>query len=205
MSGMSMTPSVLSLFVEWSKMSLWMMGPIGLVISLRHRKSPLFLLTSLVGFLAVWVLFGMPLALLIHAVTNSLTDSRSALVSAILLIAVGAYQFSPLHKRVLSKCVNTPESPQYFFGLRIGASCLLGCAPLMIALFIYLAAPNWVMITAALLMVVEFLFPTKSLWARAIGVFSICTSILFATAAPSSAEIPSQQLHLEQHSHHSMN
>jgi predicted metal-binding membrane protein len=186
-------------------MSLWMMGPIALVISLRHRKSPLFLLTSLVGFLAVWVLFGIPLSLLLHAATNSLTNSHSALVSAILLIAVGAYQFSPLHKRALSKCVNTPESPQNFFGIRAGISCLVGCAPLMIALFIYMSAPNWVMILAALLMIAEYAFPTKTFWPRTIGVFSVSTSILFFTATPSSAEIPSQQLHLEQHSHHSMN
>jgi hypothetical protein len=75
----------------------------------------------------------------------------------------------------------------------------------MIALFIYMSAPNWVMILAALLMIAEYAFPTKTFWPRTIGVFSVSTSILFFTATPSSAEIPSQQLHLEQHSHHLMN
>ncbi|MCA2008468.1 DUF2182 domain-containing protein [Tritonibacter mobilis] len=100
------------------------------------------------GYLIVWVGFSLLAAALqlalVHAgLVSVFGDSRSSLLSAVLLLIAGGYQFTPLKDACLSKC----RRPLVFFmqhweegplrnGLRLGAVCLGCCWALMLLAFV---------------------------------------------------------------------
>ncbi|WP_420002682.1 DUF2182 domain-containing protein [Arenibacterium sp. LLYu02] len=100
------------------------------------------------GYLLVWIGFslmaaGLQLVLLRADLISVFGDSRSGLLSALLLLIAGGYQFTPLKTQCLSKC----RRPLVFFmqhwdegafrnGLRLGAVCLGCCWALMLLAFV---------------------------------------------------------------------
>ena len=100
------------------------------------------------GYLLVWIGFsllaaGLQLVLLQADLISVFGDSRSGLLSALLLLIAGGYQFTPLKAQCLSKC----RRPLVFFmqhwdegafrnGLRLGAVCLGCCWALMLLAFV---------------------------------------------------------------------
>lgn len=100
------------------------------------------------GYLLVWIGFsllaaGLQLVLLRADLISVFGDSRSGLLSALLLLIAGGYQFTPLKAQCLSKC----RRPLVFFmqhwdegafrnGLRLGAVCLGCCWALMLLAFV---------------------------------------------------------------------
>ena len=100
------------------------------------------------GYVAVWMGFSIFAAALQMILFNAdlisaFGDSRSGVLSAVLLAAAGLYQFSPIKEACLSKC----RQPMTFFmqhfdegpwrnGVRLGLVCLGCCWALMLLGFV---------------------------------------------------------------------
>jgi predicted metal-binding membrane protein len=179
MGGMEMGPrGEAALFLlAWTAMMVAMMVPATLPLLLLYRtiaRNRLSLLRAragvvivLLGYLAVWALAGLP----VYAY-NSLAaaaGSLAALLSALLLIIGGAYQFTPLKRICHARC----SSPLFFLmhnwrpgatgalrlGMLHGVECLGCCAGLMVGL-VALGIMNlaW-MLTGALIIFAEKTLP----------------------------------------------
>jgi predicted metal-binding membrane protein len=143
----------------WTLMTVAMMLPSSLPLVnlfrrfvLRRSDGPRLVALLLVGYLGVWVSFGL-LAYgadgLLHAAVERLPPVRGAApgIGAVLLLAVGIYQFTPLKTMCLEKC----RSPYMFLvqhwrgrqagrdalrlGMRHGLFCLGCCWSLMLLMF----------------------------------------------------------------------
>ena len=156
----------------WLLMSTAMMLPTALPAfaaydDLARAGAPASPLMLAGGFLAVWggaslVFAGAQMLLFRADLVSGFGDSRSALLSATLLAAAGAYQFSPLKAACLSAC----RAPVAFFlqhwdarpvvqGLRLGATCLGCCWALMLLAFVGGMASLAFMGLATLIMALE--------------------------------------------------
>jgi predicted metal-binding membrane protein len=161
----------LALFVMWAVMMVAMMLPsaapvILLVLSAyrlrRDRHARLAALMFMGGYLLVWTTFSAVAALgqlLLHraAVLNEDMRLRSAVVSGVILLLVGVYQWLPLKNRCLVHC----QAPLAFLtqhwrrgvagglamGVRHGAYCV-GCCWLLMALLFVVGVMNLVWIAA---------------------------------------------------------
>lgn len=134
------------------------------------------------GFLAVWwgfslVAAGLQLALFRAEILGDFGESRSAALSASLLIVAGAYQFSALKESCLSKC----RAPVPFFlqhwdegalrmGLRLGGTCLGCCWALMLLAFVGGVMSLAFMGIATVIMIVEKLPEIGRYISRPLGV-----------------------------------
>jgi predicted metal-binding membrane protein len=136
----------------WALMSAAMMAPTALPAfatydDLGHGAETRF--GALVaGYLAVWLGFsliaaGAQMALFQAGLLSAFGDSRSGVLSAVLLAMAGLYQFSPLKAACLSRC----RRPLVFFmahwdegparnGVRLGLVCLGCCWALMALAFV---------------------------------------------------------------------
>jgi predicted metal-binding membrane protein len=119
-------------------------------------------------------------------------QSASHYLSAVLFLAAGLYQFSPLKERCLAYC----RSPDGFIlsewrdgalgaaimGLRHGLFCL-GCCAALMALLFAVAVMNLRWVAAlTILVTAEKLLPGARFWRLAIGVGLIATSVGFGLA-----------------------
>ena len=170
----------------WVLMSAAMMAPTALPAfatydDLGHTTDTKF--SHLVGgYLLVWIGFSILAAalqfILFQAdLVSALGDSRSSLFSGLLLIAAGAYHFTPLKEACLSKC----RAPLTFFmshwadgpfamGLRLGAVCVGCCAALMLLAFVGGVMNLAFMGLATILMILEKLPELGRYITRPLGV-----------------------------------
>lgn len=136
------------------------------------------------GYLLMWAAFSLGAALLQAllqhlALLDPMMSSSSKKLSALLLVAAGLYQFTPLKDRCLSKC----REPLPFFvmhwragaigalrmGLSHGGYCVGCCAMLMLLLFaVGVMSLAWVAAIAAFILV-EKLLPAGHIAARVAG------------------------------------
>ena len=152
---------LLAAFVMWSVMMVAMMLPTAVpAISLFHvlsgRRNPaqapaVTTAMYVAGYLATWIGYSLPAALAQQAFTQAalltpIATSTSVLMSALILLAAGLFQFTPLKTACLTKC----RSPLAFFlaewrdgktgafvlGLRHGSYCVGCCWALMAVLFV---------------------------------------------------------------------
>jgi predicted metal-binding membrane protein len=166
MPGMRMPPvSWLTIVAMWWTMMIAMMLPSAAPLVLlygrvmRHAAradasgkiyaQTLFLL---LGYLGVWLAFSIIAAVLHHALQRAglisamMLWSRSALLSALVLIAAGLYQLSPLKHSCLTRCRGPIEylthhwragrAGAFLMGLQHGAWCVGCCGILMALLFV---------------------------------------------------------------------
>ncbi|MBT8408381.1 MAG: DUF2182 domain-containing protein [Alphaproteobacteria bacterium] len=136
----------------WGLMSFAMMAPTALPAfatydDLGHRTR-IRLVPLVAGYTTVWLSFsalagGLQVALYQTGLIGTLGQSQSAILTALLLVAAGAYQFSPLKEACLARC----RAPLTFFmahwdegpwrnGLRLGLDCLGCCWALMLLAFV---------------------------------------------------------------------
>jgi predicted metal-binding membrane protein len=117
-------------------------------------------------------------------------QSSSNVLSAVLFIAAGLYQFSPLKQRCLAYC----RSPQSFIltewrdgslgaaviGVRHGLFCVGCCVGLMILLFaVAVMDLRWVAVLTALV-TIEKLLPVPRFWRMSIGLVLLAIGTWFA-------------------------
>jgi predicted metal-binding membrane protein len=137
------------------------------------------------GYLAVWTAFsvgatGLQAALQAAGLLTSMMDPASAVLSGVLLIAAGIYQWLPVKQACLQKC----RAPLSFFlmrwkagpigafrmGTEHGAFCVGCCWALMLLLFaVGVMNLLWVAGIAALVLI-EKLLPGSRIIGRAAGV-----------------------------------
>jgi predicted metal-binding membrane protein len=210
MNGMepSWTPiDVLLVLAMWSAMMAAMMVPgaspmVAAFATInrrrRERRVP-YVPTAvfLAGYLVAWAGFslvatGLQWLLQATGLLTTMMQSTSYNWSAVLFLAAGLYQFSPLKERCLAYC-RTPDGfiltewrdgrlGGAIMGLRHGLFCMGCCAGLMILLFaVAVMDLRWV---AALTVVVtaEKLLPGPRFWRTAIGVGLLATAAAFAVA-----------------------
>jgi predicted metal-binding membrane protein len=197
---------LLTLVAMWMVMMIAMMvpsaAPIVLMFTALERKQPigaapvgragLFLL----GYLCVWTAFSVVAAAAqwaLHAVAlmSPMMMTTSPILGGLLLIAAGAFQWTPLKRACLATC----RSPIGFLlgewrdgrrgavamGLRHGAICL-GCCWLLMALLFVAGVMNllWVAAIAAFVLV-EKAFPRGEAIARGAGVLLVVAGLLMLT------------------------
>jgi len=179
--------STWELMQEWARMSVWMMGPLALILAARTRQSFGFVFISVVSFLAVWVALSIPIGLTMSALSTF--DHRY--VSVVLLAIAGAYQFSRQHEGAVLNCMKTSENT-LSFGLRTGWTCFIACGPLMAAAFALMPASPWLMAVITLVMVAEFISSNRLLVARSIGLIAAVAAvgILFLAGPVSFGDFP---------------
>jgi predicted metal-binding membrane protein len=156
-AGDSLPLAVVVFLVTWQLMTAAMMLPTSLpmirafAITTRTRRQPWRAMAAFLGgYFVIWTAFAL-LALAGDAVVHWLVDSwawlaaRPWLISGGILVAAGAFQFSPIKERCLAEC----RSPVQFLwrhyrpgfigafllGLRHGVFCLGCCWALMLAMF----------------------------------------------------------------------
>jgi len=168
-------------------MSVWMMGPLALILAARTRQSFGFVLVSVVSFLSVWVALSIPIGIGMSALHRF--DHR--FISVALLAIAGAYQFSRRHEGAVLNCMKTSEN-NLSFGLRTGWTCFVACGPLMIASFSIMPTTPWLMVGITLGMVAEFISSNRLLVARSIGLISAVAAIgiLFLAGPVSFGDFP---------------
>lgn len=138
--------------VMWALMSAAMMAPTALPALATYDELPTTgrsgFAALLAGYLAIWLGFsllaaGAQMGLYRGDLVSAFGDSRSRVLSGVLLLIAGAYQFSPVKEACLAKC----RAPLTFFmqhwdegawrnGLRLGLVCLGCCWALMALAFV---------------------------------------------------------------------
>ena len=137
------------------------------------------------GYLVVWLGFsvlaaGLQMALFRMELIGILGESQSRGLSAVLLLAAGLYQFSPVKEARLSKC----RQPLTFFmshwdegpwrnGLRLGLVCLGCCWALMLLAFVGGVMNLAFMGIATVIMVLEKMQSVGRYLTRPLGVMLI--------------------------------
>jgi predicted metal-binding membrane protein len=198
--GGSMAASWGLVVLMWWAMMIAMMTPSAAPLVLLHgrvlrhhdRPSVLAAFLLLAGYLSVWLLFSLAAATVQKALEPSgllsamMLWSRSALLSALVLAAAGAYQFSPYKKACLSRC----RAPARFLvehwqpgargtfllGARHGLFCV-GCCWLLMALLFVGGIMNLLWIAALMLIaLVERLAPAGERVAQAFGLVLLAWS-----------------------------
>lgn len=163
------SPGVLA--TSWTLMLAAMMVPL-IDAPLRHvrvrsltRTRSRAMWSFVGGYLAVWVAAGVPLIASAVAIRAAVADPAVAFV----LAAAGAvgWNASGWKRVALNRCHARPpltgKRAAVTFGLRHGLSCLIGCAPLMIAALLASTYPTFVMALAALWIWAERLEPPRAL------------------------------------------
>lgn len=193
-------------FLMWAAMTLAMMlpsaGPMILTYAeiadtaarQRERVVSPFLLAA--GYAAIWLGFALAASLLQAAMTRAAViedgmGPASALLSGVLFLGAGLYQFSAFKQACLTLCqrpfpflfVNwtTKAAGVFRLGLRQGLHCL-GCCWAMMLLMFALGVMNiaW-MAALGILMTGEKLFATPRL-SRLLGVVFIAIGLAFIFA-----------------------
>lgn len=138
--------------VMWALMSAAMMAPTALPALATYDELPATgwagFTALLAGYLTIWLGFsllaaGAQMGLYRGDLVSAFGDSRSRVLSGVLLLIAGAYQFSPVKEACLAKC----RAPLTFFmqhwdegawrnGLRLGLVCLGCCWALMALAFV---------------------------------------------------------------------
>lgn len=181
-------------FVMWSIMMAAMMLPAATPLLLllakinrtRHSRRRAAVATGVagLGYLAAWTGFSLLATLaqwgLLEArLVSPMMESSSPLLSGALLVAAGAYQFTPLKYACLGRC-RSPLSVllndwregylgAFRMGLRQGAYCT-GCCWLLMALLFAFGVMNLIWIAAlSLLVLLEKIVPQPRLFAQGTG------------------------------------
>ena len=185
----------------WTAMMTAMMVPATLPLILLHRtiarsqrrpaRSRTGMAALLTGYLGVWAAAGTPVygySLLARA-----AGSLAAVLPALLLVAGGAYQFTPL-KRICHACCSSPlffllrnwrqgTAGALRLGVVHGLDCLGCCAGLMASL-VALGMMNlaWTL-TAAVAVFADKTFPGSHRLARPLGALMIAGGVVLLTVS----------------------
>jgi predicted metal-binding membrane protein len=190
-----------AMFFMWVVMMVGMMIPsatpaILLFASLRRHSGTGTASTTLftLGYIIAWGAFSLAAtsaqwALSAGMLLSSSMKSEAPLLSALIFIAAGLYQFSPMKLACLSKC----RSPAQFLvehwsegrlgslvlGVKHGAYCVGCCWAVMALLFVF-GVMNllWVAVLAALVLL-EKLFPSGPRISAWSGVAMVSMGLLF--------------------------
>ncbi|MEI6404564.1 MAG: DUF2182 domain-containing protein [Actinomycetes bacterium] len=155
----------LGAFSAWAIMAVAMMGPIAVVLSWRRNRSITHVGLALAGFIAVWVVVGIPVA----ALVVQFPVAQSAALTAAIIAIAAAYQFSQLHHHALEACMTVRDDSRLRYGFNVGKNCVVACGPLMVVAFWIMPSSIAPMIGLAVVMAVEFLSTHRIVLSRVVG------------------------------------
>jgi predicted metal-binding membrane protein len=192
---------LLMAFGMWAVMMVAMMLPTAtpsasVFSSLAARRDPSrangTTAAYVTGYAASWIAFAAPAALLQWALTHAMlldpmARSTSTILSSVILLAAGAYQWLPLKSACLSKC----RMPLAFFmanwrdgrsgafglGLRHGGYCVGCCWALMAVMFVVGVMSLAWMALIMLLVLSEKIIPARWQFDRVLGVALITAGL----------------------------
>ncbi|UDM52660.1 DUF2182 domain-containing protein [Cupriavidus sp. MP-37] len=195
-----MDTPLFTVILMWWVMMIAMMTPSAAPVILLHRRVLRYHGTSegrpaatsmflLAGYLTAWLGFSIGAALLQLAlqpaglISAMMLWSKSALLSAVVLLVAGVYQFLPLKRACLAQCRSPAAllvthwrpgvAGSFLLGLRHGAYCV-GCCWMLMALLFVGGIMNIVWIAALSLVVfVEKILPGGERAGRVLGVLLI--------------------------------
>jgi predicted metal-binding membrane protein len=198
----TMDLALLPFLLFWTLMMVGMMLPslaptVSMHLTFIQRQSAYFLTRSstiacfLVGYLAIWLLFGIPVFLLC-ALGDHCVRSAPALgiaLGMIIFVGAGVYQFTPLKRQTLTHChvaVSCPDGEAFLpaifsygkAGLLQGISCLQYCGPLMLVMVaVGLMNLVWMLLLTAVIFIEKVWFDGNRL-SSPIGVVLIMYGLL---------------------------
>ena len=186
-----------NLVAMWALMSAAMMLPTALpafaTFDDLSRQTNARFLPLVAGYTAVWLGYSLiaaavQMGLFSYDLISVVGDSQSRVLSAVLLLVAGLYQFSPVKEACLSKC----RQPLTFFmsywdegplrnGVRLGLVCLGCCWALMLLAFVGGVMNLAFMGIATVIMVLEKMQDVGKYLTKPLGVVLIMGSIAVAT------------------------
>lgn len=196
MPGQSWPDAAMAFVAMWTTMMIAMMLPSLYATLCRFRTAAgvagarLDRLTAVVaaGYFAVWAGAGPVVCAAGFACAALLMQWSAAsravpLVSALLVIAVGALQFSTMKTRQLACCARVPSvatrvAGAWRLGVQVGMSCCRCCAGLTLLLLLGGAMDLVVMSVVTVAISAERLAPPTSGVARGIGAIVIAAGLL---------------------------
>lgn len=164
--------STLELIQEWAVMSAWMMAPLALILAARTRQTFGFVFISVLSFLGIWAFLGVPIGIAMTLLHNF----DHAVVSAALLAAAGAYQFSRRHEQAVLDCMETSDSDMWF-GVRTVWTCFVACGPLMVGAYAVMPSSPWLMLAITVVMAAEFISSNRFIVARSVGLVAAMAAV----------------------------
>jgi predicted metal-binding membrane protein len=171
--------SVPSFATMWLAMSVAMMIPTVVRPMMRAAQGSVWGAWSFsFGFLAVWLVAGVPSYLVMNAVEWTTGWIATAWVLA------GAYQLTPLMQRNLTTCRSVRFSGDpAAYGVRQGARCVASCWPVMLAVMVTaMALPGTVLPLLALVAVTVLLCWEKQPSTTTRAVASVGMAMLLVAA-----------------------
>lgn len=153
----------MSLWSHWLLMCGVMVLPVALVLAVRPGVSARVAASQVSGFLAVWLVAGVPAALAMTAVAGA-----GNVLHAAVLACAGGYQFSRPHEAAVAGCIGASRG-----GLRAGSRqgwhCLVACGPLMVATMLVGLTSLVAMALLGAVMAMEFTRPRQRAWSIGLG------------------------------------
>jgi predicted metal-binding membrane protein len=174
----------------WLAMMVAMMMPSALPVFLKTKRPSASLCSMAAGYFAIWLAAGVAVYAFGVAFGTIALQSESfsravPLLSAALLIAAGAIQFTPWKMTQLLRC-RSPfgcaischgDETNFALGCRQGAACCVCCAaPMTIQLVLGIMNPL-VMIVVAIVIAAEKLHPRPAIVARFVGISAMIAGI----------------------------
>jgi predicted metal-binding membrane protein len=179
MPSQSWLSAALSFIGMWMVMMVAMMLPSLLPVLMRSKCNSHLALA--IGYFFVWLIFGLiayPIGLLISnlLMQSPVIAKTVPLVTAIVLICCGLFQFTSLKASRLACCTKTDNGhhSSLKMGLQLGLDCAICCLGFMLILLVIGVMDLRAMAIVAIAITIERMFPRT---AKVIGVL-----ILFASA-----------------------
>lgn len=171
----------MSLWSHWVLMCGVMVLPVAVVLAVGPGVSARGTVSQVAGFLAVWLVAGVPGAFAIAAFSGG-----GNVLHAAVLACAGGYQFSRRHEVAVAGCISSPRSGIQA-GVRQGWHCLVACGPLMVATMLAGLTSLVAMVLLGAVMAMEFARPRQRAWSIGLGAAMAVTAaaILFLGYEPS--------------------
>jgi predicted metal-binding membrane protein len=191
MPGDTWLTSFLSFILMWVTMMVAMMIPSALPMFLKTKRRWNFLCYTALGYFAVWLLAGVGVyvagMMISKATMRSGAFSHAVpLLSGVILICAGTYQFTRLKITNLLHCrsqfgcgISTIKHETSFqLGCKQGIVCCICCSGLMIVELILGIMNPLVMGAVAIAIAAEKLLPQPRMIARLVGMVAIVAGII---------------------------
>ena len=190
MPGETWLISFLSFMLMWLTMMVAMMIPSALPMFLKTKQQLNLLCYTALGYFSIWLLAGV--AVYIGGMTIAKATMRSGalshavpLLSGVIIICAGAYQFTCLKITNLLHCrsqfgcvISTIKQEKGFqLGCKQGIVCCICCSGLMIVELTLGIMNPLVMGAVAIAITAEKLLPQPKLIVRLVGVVAIIAGI----------------------------
>jgi predicted metal-binding membrane protein len=185
--------SALNFLIMWLAMMIAMMMPSALLTFLKTCRHWRSLCSMAFGYFAIWFIAGLGIYLLGAGFNNATMRSHFLsravpLVSGALLIAAGIIQFTRWKMTHLLRCrspfgcvTSCPQDETSFgLGCKQGLACCACCSGLMTTQLIVGIMNPFVMITLAIVITAEKLFPRPKVTGRLFGIGAIVARIVLA-------------------------